>query len=207
VNILVSGVGGQGVILFSDLLASVALAAGLDVKKSEVHGMAQRGGSVTSHVRYGTRVLSPIVEDGTADLVVAFEKLEAVRWVHALGPGGRLAYDSYRWDPLPVMLGLVERPDDRQLDERLRNRAPNLVVVPAFEVAGALGNTRVQNVVMFGAVSRFLEFPASAYQAAIRTLVKPEHVELNLAAFERGLALSRPAATTPDGRGATPPAV
>ncbi len=188
-NVLICGVGGQGVILFSDLLSNMALMAGLDVKKSEVHGMAQRGGSVSTHVRYGPKVFSPLIEVGTADLIVAFERLEALRYVHFLGERGRLVYDSYRLDPLPVQLGIVERPGDRELEHRIAGRTSAGRCVPAFNAARELGNPRVQNVVMLGAVSRFLEFPAEAYDAAIRTLVKPEFVDLNLRALDVGVRM------------------
>jgi indolepyruvate ferredoxin oxidoreductase beta subunit len=190
VNVLICGVGGQGVILFSDLLSNIALAAGLDVKKSEVHGMAQRGGSVNTHVRFGRKVFSPLIEEGTADLIVAFEKLEAVRYLHFLAPGGRLVYDDYRLEPLPVQLGLVPGATDEDLEARLAGRAENRTLVPAFAAALELGNKRVQNVVMLGAASRFLEFPVDSCREMIRDMVKPKFVELNLRAFERGLELS-----------------
>jgi indolepyruvate ferredoxin oxidoreductase beta subunit len=189
VNILVSGVGGQGVILFSNIISDLALTAGLDVKKSEVHGMAQRGGSVTTHIRYAPKVLSPLIEEGTADIIVAFEKLEALRYVHFLGPKGRLVYDPHRIDPLPVSTGAVERPADKQLDERLAARAPDRREVPAFATALKLGNSRVQNTVMLGAISCFLDFPDQAYHQAISRLVKPKVVDLNLKAFAEGRAL------------------
>ncbi|MFO7639123.1 MAG: indolepyruvate oxidoreductase subunit beta [bacterium] len=188
-NLLICGVGGQGVLLFSDLIGGIAMSAGLDVKRSEVHGMAQRGGSVSTHVRFSPRVRSPLIEAGTADLIVAFEKLEAVRYVHFLAPGGRLFYDGFRLDPLPVQSGLVERPEDAALEERLAARAPNRVMIPAFETARKLGNARVQNTVMLGAVSRGLEFPFETYQAEIRQLVTPKLVELNLKALEAGRSL------------------
>ena len=197
-NILVCGVGGQGVILFSDIISNLALGAGLDIKKSEVHGMAQRGGSVTSHIRYGTRVLSPLIEEGTADMVVAFEKLEALRYVHMLRPTGKLLYDPHRIDPLPVSSGMVERPEDARLDERLAARAPHRQAVPAFETALALGSARVQNTVMLGAVSWCLEFPADAFHGAITTLVKPQVVELNLKAFAAGRKLGKCAQAGPE---------
>ncbi|MBM3322412.1 indolepyruvate oxidoreductase subunit beta [candidate division WOR-3 bacterium] len=187
-NVLVCGVGGQGVLLFSDLVAGVALESGLDVKKSEVHGMAQRGGSVTSHIRYAPKVYSPLIEEGTADLLVAFEKLEALRYVHFLAPGGRLIYDPLRIEPLPVRLGLVERPDDATLDQRLAARAARRMDVPAFEIARELGSTRAQNVVILGAVAGFLDLPVDAFRSAIRTSLKPGLVELNLKAFESGQA-------------------
>jgi indolepyruvate ferredoxin oxidoreductase beta subunit len=186
VNVLICGVGGQGVILFSDLLGSIAMSAGLDVKKSEVHGMAQRGGSVSTHVRYGRRIYSPLVEEGTADLVVAFEKLEAVRYLHYLGASGRLVYDEYRLDPLPVQSGLIERPEDRSLDARIAARAGHHTAVPAFRIACGLGNPRVQNTVMLGAVSRYLEFPYRAYEDAVRQTVKPALVEINIGALAEG---------------------
>jgi len=189
-NVLISGVGGQGVLLFSDILANLALASGLDVKKSEVHGMAQRGGSVTSHVRYAPKVYSPLIEEGTADLLVAFEALEAARYLHWLAPTGRLVYDPHRIEPMPVSIGLIERPSDESLVERIRERVKQHIVVPAFAKAVELGNARVQNVVMLGAVSRFLEFPPDTYKAAIRNTVKPQAVELNLTAFDAGRALS-----------------
>jgi indolepyruvate ferredoxin oxidoreductase beta subunit len=189
-NVLICGVGGQGVILFSDLLSSIALSSGLDVKKSEVHGMAQRGGSVNTHVRFAAKVYSPLIEVGTAGLVVAFEKLEAVRYIHYLSESGRLLYDSYRLDPLPVKLGMVERPDDEQLDGRIRARTASAVEVNAFGKAVELGNQRVQNVVMLGAVSRYLDFPKDAYLEAIRTNVKEKYVDLNLKAFEAGAGMA-----------------
>jgi indolepyruvate ferredoxin oxidoreductase beta subunit len=189
-NILVAGVGGQGVLLVSNIIADLALTAGLDVKKSEVHGLAQRGGSVISHIRYGSRVFSPLIEEGRADLLVAFEKLEALRYVHYLDESGRLVYDPHRIEPLPVSIGAVERPADALLDARLAARAPNRTEVPAFRTAIRLGNSRVQNVVMLGAVSGFLEFPAEAFLAAIGAKVRKEAVELNLQAFEQGRRLA-----------------
>jgi len=210
VNILVCGVGGQGVILFSNIVADLALAAGLDVKKSEVHGMAQRGGSVTSHIRYAPKVASPLIEEGTADIIVAFEMMEALRYIHFLRPDGKLIYDTHRIDPLPVSTGVVERPTDQWLEELLTARvsaeskacsaseSPKsnvqspvsaLISVPAFQAALKLGNARVQNVVMLGAISLSLEFPEEAYRQAITQRVKPKVVELNLKAFAEGRAL------------------
>jgi len=223
-NILVCGVGGQGVLLFSDIIAEVALSAGLDVKKAEEHGMAQRGGSVTGHIRYAPKVYSPIIEEGTADIIVAFEMMEALRYVHFLGPNGRLILDPHRIDPLPISTGAAERPTDESLNERLsarvrRTEAENrdctalsptqalrgtvprfpqdagnpatscLVRIPAFATALELGSSRVQNVVMLGAVSCFLEFPAENFQQAITRLVKPKALELNLKAFAAGRGL------------------
>jgi indolepyruvate ferredoxin oxidoreductase, beta subunit len=185
-NILVCGVGGQGVILFSNIVSDLALAAGLDVKKSEVHGMAQRGGSVTSHIRFAPKVYSPLIEEGTADVILAFEMMEALRYIHFLGPKGRLIYDTHRIDPLPVSIGAVERPTDEQLEERLKASAPDRRAVPAFATALKLGNARVQNTVMLGAISCCLDFPEQSYRDAIQRLVKPRVVDLNIKAFAEG---------------------
>ncbi len=194
-NIIVCGVGGQGVILFSDIIAHLALASGLDVKKSEVHGMAQRGGSVTSHIRYATRVYSPLIEEGTADVIIAFEQLEALRYIHFLSPSGILIYDPLRIEPLPVQIGLVEKMPDATLKQRITARAPHNYPVDAFATACQLGNPRIQNTVMLGAVSRFLGFPINLYHQAIKTLVKPQFIEQNMKAFAAGLELIPPPET------------
>lgn len=189
-NILVAGVGGQGVLLFADIISNLALAAGLDIKKSEVHGMAQRGGSVTSHVRYGRRVCSPLIEEGTADIIVAFEAMEGLRSAHFLAPTGLLIFDPHRINPLPVSQGTVERPDDAAIVERIARRVPKNKAVPAFARALELGNPRTQNIVMLGAVSAHLEFPVDAFRNAIRSMLKPGIVDSNLVAFAAGRALA-----------------
>jgi indolepyruvate ferredoxin oxidoreductase beta subunit len=191
-NLLVCGVGGQGVLLFSDILAQVALAAGLDVKKSEVHGMAQRGGSVTSHIRWGKKVYSPLIEEGRADVIVAFELLEAVRYIHFLSPEGWLVYDPLTIDPLPVQIGLVERIEAEELEKRISARIKKHRRVSAFATACQLDNPRVQNTVMLGAVSCLLEFPEELYHKTIRQLVKPQFVDINLKAFNAGTRLCSP---------------
>jgi indolepyruvate ferredoxin oxidoreductase beta subunit len=160
------------------------------VKKSEVHGMAQRGGSVTSHVRFGAKIFSPIIDPGGADLVVAFEALEALRYAHFTAPGGHLLYDRHRIDPAPVLLGLFERPPEEQVEARLRERVPDCAGIQAFDAARQLGNARVQNVIMLGAASTLLEFPERAYRQAIETMVKGDFVPLNLQAFEVGRKLA-----------------
>jgi len=188
-NLLVCGVGGQGVLLFSDIIARIALASGFDVKKSEVHGMAQRGGSVTSHIRWAKKVYSPLIEEGTADLIVGFEMLEAIRYRYFLSPNGWLIYDPLRIDPLPVKIGLVERLTDEQLANRLRLTTPKNIPVPAFDTACALGNPRVQNTVMLGALSQLLEFPQEIYEDVIKQTVKPSLVAINLKALTAGATL------------------
>lgn len=183
-NILCCGVGGQGVLLFTDILADVAMEAGLDVKKAEVHGMAQRGGSVNSHLRFGEKVFSPLIEETTAKFIVAFEKLEAVRYLHFLSPRGILLTDTLEIPPMPVLTGMAEYPQD--LIERIQHRVKNFYLVPAFNKAKELGEVRVQNIVMLGALSRFLNFPLELYQQSIARNVKAKFVELNLRAFDHG---------------------
>ncbi len=167
----------------------MALAAGFDVKKSEVHGMAQRGGSVTSHIRWANKVYSPLIEEGTADLIVGFEMLEAIRYRYFLSPEGWLIYDPLRIEPLPVKIGLVERPDDEQLLNRLKMTTPKNIPVPAFDTACQLGNPRVQNTVMLGAISKILGFPLELYETIIKDTVKPALIEINLRAFNAGKEL------------------
>jgi indolepyruvate ferredoxin oxidoreductase beta subunit len=186
-NILVCGTGGQGVLLFSDVLSNAALLAGFDVKKSEVHGMAQRGGSVTSHVRFGKKVYSPLIEEGTADFIVAFEQLEALRYLHFLSPSGRVLVDTLQVKPMPVLLGAAEYPTD--VIDRVRAGARKTQVVEAFKKARELGQPRAQNIVMLGALSRLLDIPEPAFEQAIRENVKAKFVDLNLKAFAEGKKL------------------
>ncbi|MEO0091351.1 MAG: indolepyruvate oxidoreductase subunit beta [candidate division WOR-3 bacterium] len=186
-NILCCGVGGQGVLLFTDILSDVAMQAGLDVKKAEVHGMAQRGGSVNSHLRFGEKVFSPLIEETTADFIVAFEKLEAVRYLHFLSEKGVLLTDTLEIAPMPVLTGTAEYPKD--LIERIQARIKKFYIIEAFNKAKELGEVRVQNVVMLGALSRFLKFPQELYRESIARNVKAKFVDLNLKAFDEGRRL------------------
>lgn len=186
-NILVCGVGGQGVLLLSDLLAEIAMNEGLDVKKSEVHGMAQRGGSVTSHIRFGPKVYSPLLTEGNADFIVSLEKLETLRYLHFLSPNGVLLSDNLIVEPLPVIIGLQEIPKD--INERIKNRVKKFYLIDAFAKAKELGNTRVQNMIMLGALSNFLDFTPDTYHQAIRKNVKAKFVDINIKAFETGVGL------------------
>jgi|UniRef100_A0A7C6A9M2 indolepyruvate ferredoxin oxidoreductase beta subunit len=188
-NILVCGVGGQGVLLFSDLLAEIAMKEGLDVKKSEVHGMAQRGGSVTSHIRFGEKVYSPLITEGTANFIVSLEKLEALRYLHFLAPNGVLLTDNLIIEPLPVIIGIEEMPKD--IDERIKHRVKKYYLIDAFAKAKELGNTRVSNMIMLGALSNFLDFTPNTYHRAIRENVKERFVDINIKAFELGVSLLR----------------
>ena len=179
-NVFICGVGGQGILLASEILSEVALGRGLDVKKSEVHGMAQRGGAVVSHVRFGDKVHSPVIADGEADLLVSFERMEALRWLHSLRPAGKLVVNSQEIVPS----GLDEYP--KGIDENLRRRVPGLLSVDALTLAKEAGNIRAVNTVMLGAFSSFLEFDDADWRKAIEARVPPKTVDVNLRAFELG---------------------
>ena len=185
-NVLLSGVGGQGVVLASYVLSQVALAEGYDVKQSEVHGMSQRGGSVTSHFRFGDKVWEPLVVQGTADILLAFEALEALRYVHWLRPDGLLVYNSLRINPAPVSAGLAVYPGD--IDARIAEAWPSVLRVDASTIAREAGTVKAANVVMLGAVSPAFPFAQGTWEAVIRDAVPPKTVEVNLRAFHLGVS-------------------
>jgi len=186
VNLLLSGVGGQGVVLASYVLSQVAMAEGYDVKQSEVHGMSQRGGSVTSHFRFGDKVWSPLVTPGMADILLSFEALEALRYAHWLRPGGLLVYNTVRINPSPVAAGLAEYPAD--IDARIAAVAANVRCVDAGALAEKAGTVKAVNVVMLGATSSALPFAPETWEAVIRRVVPPKTVDVNLKAFALGAA-------------------
>lgn len=183
-NISIVGVGGQGTLLASEIICRAALLAGKDLKKSEVHGMAQRGGSVVSQVRIGEKVYSPLIGTGETDLLLAFEKLEALRYAHFLAPDGIALVNDQEIRPVTVSSGQAEWPVD--LDRRLREVFPKLEIIPALEIARGLGNVRVVNVVMIGAMSHHLPFQDDIWREAIRQCVKPEFLDFNLKAYDAG---------------------
>ena len=150
-NVLLTGVGGQGVVLASTVLAQVAMAEGYDVKQSEVHGMAQRGGSVVSHFRFGDKVWSPLVSKGEADLLMAFEALEALRYVSWLKPEGVLVYNLLRINPSPVAAGLATYPEG--IDDLIKAAWPNTKCVSANDLAAKAGTVKAANVAMLGAIA------------------------------------------------------
>lgn len=184
VNISLVGVGGQGTLLASEILCQVALLSGKDVKKSEVHGMAQRGGSVVSEVRIGPKVHSPLIPVGQTDFLVAFEKLEALRYAHLLLPDGVAMVNDQEIRPVTVSSGQQKWPED--LDRSLKSAFRRLEIVPALKTARELGNVRVANVVMMGALSKHTDIPSEIWLAAIETLVPKRVLEVNLKAFEAG---------------------
>jgi len=183
-NISLVGVGGQGTLLASEILCNVALRAGKDVKKSEVHGMAQRGGSVVSQVRIGDEVHSPLIALGKTDMLVSFEKLEALRFAHFLAPGGLALVNDQEIRPVTVSSGQADWPAD--INGKLKSAFSRLQLIPALTVAQKLGNVRAVNVVMIGALSRHMSWDESIWRDAISELVKPRFLELNLKAFDAG---------------------
>jgi indolepyruvate ferredoxin oxidoreductase beta subunit len=188
-NILVVGIGGQGVMTATEILASAAISLGHDVKKTEVAGMAQRGGVVSSHLRFGTRVLSPQIAPGEADLLLGFEAAEALRWCHYLKPGALVLTNTARFVPPVVDLGLYDYPADPVGE--IRARGYEVHAFDALAIALELGDMRLGNTVMLGAIADHLPFPADVLLEAVLQRFarkKPQMVEINRQAFERGRA-------------------
>lgn len=182
-NIMIVGVGGQGTLLTSRILGGVMLQGGYEVKISEVHGMAQRGGSVVTFVRYGDKVAEPIVEEGQADVLIAFERLEALRYAHFLKKDGVLIVNDQRIDPMPVVMGAAEYPQN--IIENLSAKY-NVISVDAMTQAKALGNSKCFNVVILGVAAKQLSFTKEEWFKVIEATVKPKFVEMNKKAFETG---------------------
>ena len=185
-NIMIVGVGGQGTLLTSRILGGITRQAGFDVKISEVHGMAQRGGSVVTYVRYGDQVAEPIVEEGHADILIAFERLEALRYAHFLKKDGVLIVNDQRMDPMPVAIGAAEYPEN--IIENLREKY-SVVSVDAQELALQIGNARVFNTVIIGVAAKRMDFAKEDWIKVIEETVPPKTVEINIKAFEEGYAL------------------
>jgi indolepyruvate ferredoxin oxidoreductase beta subunit len=186
-SFLLAGVGGQGTILASNVLAEVALAAGLDVKKSEVHGMAQRGGSVNTHVRWDPdRVHSPLIGLGEADIMLVFEQAEALRYAEYLKSGGVVIVNQHTIEPITVTSGGAHYPTERELLAVYRAITDQLHLVPGTAIAQELGNARAANVVLIGALSSCLDLPQETWLQVIEARVPPKYVDLNREAFSRG---------------------
>jgi len=185
-NIMIVGVGGQGTLLTSRILGGITIAAGFDVKLSEVHGMAQRGGSVVTYVRYGEKVAEPIVEEGQADVLIAFEKLEALRYAHFLKEDGIIIVNDQRIDPMTVVTGAAEYPEE--IIEKLAEKH-RVVAVDAMGEAMKLGNSRVFNTVILGVAAKNMDFDKDSWIQVIKNTVPPKTVDKNLAAFEAGYAI------------------
>ena len=187
-NILIVGVGGQGVLLASELLSEVAISSGLDAKKSEVHGMSQRGGVVSSHVRIGKKVYAPIIPYGEADIILSFEQAEGLRAVDWLSPDGTIIVSKTRLVPPIANFGKVGYPEDPIAE--LKKRTKNVVAVDADKMALDLGNIRLVNTILLAVASSYLDFSRETWEEAIKSLVKPKFVDINLKAFAQGYELS-----------------
>ena len=182
-NIMIVGVGGQGTLLTSRIIGKTALEMGYDVKISEVHGMAQRGGSVVTFVRYGEKVNEPVVEEGTADVVIAFERLEALRYAHFLKKDGVLVVNDCRIDPMTVVIGSKQYPEN--IIENLRE-SHNVYAIDGQKIAKELGNSKVLNSVVLGYAAKHIGFTKEAFVDMIKKTVPAKTIELNVKAFEEG---------------------
>ena len=185
-NIMIVGVGGQGTLLTSRILGKLATLAGYDVKLSEVHGMAQRGGSVVTFVRYGDNVSEPIVEEGQADVLIAFERLEALRYIHFLKKDGSVIVNDWRIDPITVVTGVAQYPEN--IIDTLKEKR-NTIVVEATEEAKKLGAPRTFNVIVLGAAAKYMGFDKEDWLDVIESTVPPKTIEINKKAFEIGYNL------------------
>lgn len=194
-SIIIAGVGGQGTLLASKLLGSLLLSQGYDVKVSEVHGMAQRGGSVVTYVRYGEKVASPIIDRGEADILVAFELLEAARWLPWLRRDGVLIANTQEILPMPVITGAASYPED--IPEKLRQICAGSILVDALAPAEAAGSAKAVNVVLMGILSTLLGMPEEAWLAALEGQLRPGLVEMNKRAFYAGRRIAGAASCPP----------
>lgn len=187
-NILFSGVGGQGILLASEVTAYALLSAGYDAKKSEVHGMAQRGGSVTAQLRYGDKVYSPLIEPGKADILISFEMMEAARYLPYLHQESKVIVNTQQIKPPSVAMGQVPYPAD--VLDAISDKGIQVVKVDAFDIARDAGEVKAANVVMVGAMSAFLPMDAEVYENIINTRIPERFREVNLKAFTAGRKLT-----------------
>jgi indolepyruvate ferredoxin oxidoreductase beta subunit len=186
IDLLISGVGGQGVVLASDIIGEAALAAGYDVKKTDTIGMAQRGGSVVSHVRLAAKVWSPLIKEGEVDLLLALEKLEGARWGHCLHSGGVAIINNYEQPPPSVNLDRDKYPSDGEIVAILKRQADKVYFIDGTRRSTELGNARVLNVFMLGCVSRFVPLQVGIWRDSISRHLPAGFREINLTAFDQG---------------------
>ena len=189
INFVFVGVGGQGILTASDIAAEVGLEAGFDAKKSEVHGFSQRGGVVESHVRWGQRVAAPLAEKGTVDYLVATELLEAARWIDWLRPGGAVLINNQHISPMSVTVGDAVYPSDEDILAAVHTRTDDVTIADGLAIAERLGNSRLANTVLLGALSTRLDVPPETWLAVVERRVPPRYVELNRKAFWEGRGL------------------
>jgi len=187
VGMLVTGVGGQGIILASDIIGEAAMAAGYDVKKTDTLGMAQRGGSVVSHVRIGSKVWSPLIAEGHVDVLLAFERLEAARWANFLHADSTVIINNHAQPPLAVNLGYEKYPDDEQIRTLLNQRTAKVYYVDGNGQAKRAGDVRALNTYMLGCASSFVPLKVSVWEETIAARVPARFKQINMAAFEAGM--------------------
>lgn len=185
-SILLVGVGGQGTILASKLLTTGLMEAGYDVKMSEIHGMSQRGGSVSSQVRYGDKVESPVIELGGADILVSFETMEALRWLEYLNPNGKVVVNNYEMGSISILSGKVDYPEG--IIDDISQKVDTLVV-DAAKYAEELGNSKVMNVILLGATIKSMGLENIDWEKIIRENVKERFIDINIEAFKKGISL------------------
>lgn len=183
---LITGAGGQGVVLSSDMMGEVALAAGYDVKKTDIHGMAQRGGSVVSHVRLARQVWSPLSQEGEVDMLLGLEKLEAARWGYFLKPGGIAIINDYALPPLSVTMGNDTYPGDAEITGILKQSTDRIYLVAGTKLATEMGDVRTLNILILGCASVFMPIKVSTWKEVISERLPEKIRQINLAAFEQG---------------------
>ena len=185
-NILIVGVGGQGSILASNILSIGLIEAGFDVKMAEVHGMSQRGGSVSSQVRYGEKVFSPIIIKGEADIIVAFELMEALRWIEYLKPDGKIIVNDYKIAPISITSKGIEYP--KNIMEELESKV-EVYLIDGYKYANEIGNSKVMNTIMLGALLKFLNLEEINFEEIIKSAVKEKFIDVNIKALNYGKSL------------------
>ena len=183
-NIMIVGVGGQGTLLASRILGNAIISQGYDVKLSEVHGMSQRGGSVVTYVKFGEKVYSPIIDMGEADIILAFEKLEAYRYLPYLKKGGKMIMNAQETAPMPVIIGAATYPE-KVLDE-LSDKGVSIDALDALSLAEEAGSSKAVNIVLMGKAAKYFDIPYERWIAAIENTVKPKFVDMNKKAFDLG---------------------
>lgn len=183
-NVMIVGVGGQGTLLASRIIGNVAIKAGYDVKVSEVHGMSQRGGSVVTYVKYSDKVYSPLIFEGEADFLLAFEELEAYRWLPYLKKGGKLIVNTQKMDPMPVITGAMKYPEN--IIEKIQQKISDITAFDALSCAKEAGTVKAVNIVLIGCFAKNSNVDKEIWIDAIKETVPPKFLDINLKAFELG---------------------
>ena len=183
-NVMIVGVGGQGSLLASKILGRLLVDEGYDVKVSEVHGMSQRGGSVVTYVRFGEKVYSPVIVEGEADIIVSFEKIEAARYIKSLKKDGRIIVNSQQIDPMPVITGAAEYPEN--ILEDLKALGVKIDDIDALDLARCAGSAKAVNIILMGRLAKYFDIPYEKWMAAVEKCVAPKFMEMNKKAFDIG---------------------